>query len=149
MFCEPEWIKLVLLLADTQEWIDTMGKDLFDKVPLQGKQKLHRKTYYLTIKALAHILEKHYYKTPRFPGTGKFHLEVPEILALIRDAADIATTPISGSINHQRIHNTSQPIGFDKMGNPATAICIITGPGGNIITAYPISNTSNKPATTN
>lgn len=141
MFCESEWIKLVMLLADTQDWIDFMGKDLFDKIPLKSKQKIRRKTYYLTIRALAHILEKHYYKTPRFPGAGKFHIEVPGILALIRDAADTATASIPGSANLQRIHNAGQSIGFDKMNKPATAICIITGPGGNIITAFPVSGT--------
>lgn len=147
MFSEPEWIKLVMLLADTQEWIDSMGKDLFDKIPLQGKQTLRRKTYYLTIKALAHILEKHYYKIPRHPSAGKFHIPVPDILSHIRDAAHNTATPIPGSANFQRIHNTYQSIGFDNQGNPATCISIITDAGGHIITAFPITLTSNPTVT--
>lgn len=141
MFCETEWLRLLFLLADTQQWLNDMGSNLFSQLPVENKKKILRKTYHLSVTALAHIIEKHYYKIPRHPGAGKFHIDVPGILALIRDAADTATASIPGSANLQRIHNTGQSIGFDKTNKPATAICIITGPGGNIITAFPVSGT--------
>ena len=75
-FNESAWIKLVFLLADTQAWLDELSSGALQQPPLENKHKLHRKTYHLGIAAMAHILEWHYYKIPRHPGTGKFHIPV-------------------------------------------------------------------------
>jgi len=40
LFNEPEWIKLIFLLADTQQWIDEMSQTAFVQLPLQHKQEL-------------------------------------------------------------------------------------------------------------
>jgi hypothetical protein len=105
--------------------------------PSRKKKKLFKQNYYLTASALAHILERHYYKINRHPEAGKFHIELLEIVHYIREAKSITATSVNGCNNMQRIIQTSQPIGFDENGQPATTITIITSPGGNIITAFP------------
>ncbi|MFC0772559.1 hypothetical protein [Terrimonas alba] len=136
-FNEPEWLKLLFLLADTQQWLDDMSKEMFIHLPLGDKKKFLRKNYYLSISALAHIIERHYYKIPRYPNTGKFHIPLTEILHHIREAHALHANPVNGSLNFQRIINTGQPIGFDKAGQPTTIITILTDGGGKIITAFP------------
>jgi hypothetical protein len=136
-FNEAEWIKLVFLLADTQSWVDELVRDCFLQLPLENKKKLFKKDYYLTASAMAHILERHYYKINRHPQTGKFHIPVIEILEYIRSAYAIEPTPISGSCNYSRVVHTGSEIGFDKSGNAVTCITVITAAAGKIITAFP------------
>src|SRR5688500_6584174 len=95
-FNEPEWLKLLFLLADTQQWLDDMNKELFIQLPLPDKKRLFRKTYWLTPSALTHIIERHYYKIPRHPNTGKFHIPLIEILHHIREAFHLPATPVTG-----------------------------------------------------
>lgn len=136
-FNEPEWLKLIFLLSDTQVWVDDMVKETLRQLPLPGKKKFLCKNYYLCVTALAHILERHYYKVPRYPHTGKFHIPVLDILHHIREAHSLPVTPINGCLNFQRIIKTEQPIGFDKDGQPTNLITILTDGGGKIITAFP------------
>ena len=136
-FNEPEWLKLIFLLSDTQVWVDDMVKETLRQLPLPGKKKFLCKNYYLCVTALAHILERHYYKVPRYPYTGKFHIPVIEILHHLREAHSLPVTPISGCLNFQRTIKTEQPIGFDKHGQPTNLITILTDGGGKIITAFP------------
>jgi hypothetical protein len=136
-FNEPEWLKLLFLLADTQAWLDDISREMFMHLPLENKKKFLRKNYYLSIPALAHILERHYYKIPRYLNTGKFHIPLTEILHHIREAQALHVTPANGSLNFQRIITTKQPIGFDKNGQPTNTIIILTDAGGKIITVFP------------
>jgi hypothetical protein len=136
-FNEPEWIKLLFLLADTQHWVDELSSRAFDQLPLENKKKLFRKTYHLSIHAMAHIVERHYYKIPRHPGTGKFNIPLTAVLHHIREAGSIEPVPVAGSLNQQRVLTTTEPIGFDKQGEPTYSITIITDPGGEIVTAFP------------
>ena len=136
-FNEPEWLKLLFLLADTQSWIDDMNKELFRQLPI-CKKKFISKEYYLSVSALAHILERHYYKINRYPHAGKFNIPVIEILHNIREACSIQ--PIPNGSNFQRTMQTQQPIGFNKNGHSTNTITIITDTGGKIITAFPGKN---------
>lgn len=136
-FNEAQWLKLVFLLADTQQWINDMARDAFLQLPVTDKKKCFRKNYYLTAGAMAHIIERHYYKINRHPQTGKFHIPVTDIVQLIRDAADLPVTPVPGNLNFQRSLQTAGIIGYDKDGNPANAITVISDAGGKIITAFP------------
>jgi hypothetical protein len=86
---------------------------------------------------LAHIIERHYYKINRYPHAGKFHISVIEILHDIRKAYILPVVPVPGCQNFQRIMQTQQSIGYDKNGQPASIITILTDAGGKIITAYP------------
>ena len=148
MFNEPEWLKLLFLLADTQQWLDDMNKELFNQLPVENKKKFFHKTYYLTPQSLAHIIERHYYKIPRHPQTGKFHIPLTEILHHIREAAVSTVVPVPGTLNFQRIIQSEQPVGFDKNGQPADIITIITDAAGKIITAFPgMLNANPQPAT--
>jgi hypothetical protein len=136
-FNEAQWLKLVFLLADTQQWINDMAREAFLQLPVTDKKKCFRKNYYLTVEAMAHILERHYYKINRHPQTGKFHIPVIEIVQLIRDAADLPVTPVPGNANFYRSMQTANIIGYDKDGNPANIVTVVTNAGGKIITAFP------------
>jgi hypothetical protein len=139
-FNETEWLRLVFLLADTQLWVDGLCRDAFMQLPVD-KKKLFKKDYCLTITAMAHILERHYYKVNRHPQAGKFHIPVTDILEYIRSAYAAEPSPINNSCNSCRVLDTGAEIGFDNNGNPATCITVITDRGGRIVTAFPSSST--------
>ena len=134
-FSEPEWLKLLFLLADTQEWLNDMNKELFLQLPIP-KKRFIRKDYYLSAPVLAHILERHYYKINRYPHTGKFNIPVTDILKYIRDAYEVVPVPIAGG-NLQRTFYAPAPIGHDKQGNETHVITILSDAGGKIVTAFP------------
>lgn len=134
-FSEPEWLKLLFLLSDTQEWLNNMNKELFNQLPI-SKKRFISKDYYLTVTTLAHILERHYYKINRYPHAGKFYIPVTDILNYIRDAYAITPVAINGT-NFQRAIHTAAPIGHDKNGNETNIITILTDAGGKIITVFP------------
>lgn len=136
-FNEPEWIKLIFLLADTQHWVDELSSRAFDELPLENKKKLFRKTYHLSIHAMAHIIERHYYKIARHPGTGKFNIPLSSVLHYIREAGSIPPAAVAGSLNLQRVLTTTEPVGFNKQGETTYCITVITNPGGEIVTAFP------------
>jgi hypothetical protein len=137
MFNEQDWLKLLFLLNDTQNWLDEMCRETLYQLPVNEKRKFRRKSYYLTIPALAHILEKHYNKIARYPQAAKFTVTVIEILHYIRDAYSAPTSPVAGCSNHQRIIDTGRHIGYDRNGLSVQVLTIITDPGGKIITAFP------------
>jgi hypothetical protein len=136
-FNEPEYLKLIFLLADTQQWLNNISKQAIAQLPISEKKNLFRKSYYLTIETLTHIIERHYYKIPRHPDAGKFHIPLPDILHHIREAYAVQPIPVAGCNNLQRIVQTEQPVGFDKNGQQANHITILTDTGGKIITAFP------------
>ena len=78
-FNEDEWLKLIFLLSDTQDWLNEMVSGAVMQLPMNNKKRLFRKNYYITISSLAHILERHYYKIPRYPDSGKFTIPIPDI----------------------------------------------------------------------
>jgi hypothetical protein len=90
-FNEEAWLKLIFLLSDTQDWLNEMVSGAVMQVPMNNKKRLFRKTYYITISSLAHILERHYYKIPRHPDSGKFTIPIPEILSHLRDISSVLT----------------------------------------------------------
>jgi len=61
---ETEWIKLLFLIRDTQEWMEEMERRIIYMIPIEGKKSLFKRSYRLTASALAHILERHYYRIP-------------------------------------------------------------------------------------
>ncbi|MBA4167526.1 MAG: hypothetical protein H0X41_08305 [Chitinophagaceae bacterium] len=140
LFNEEEWLKLVLLLSDTQVWLTELSATAIMQLPLRNKKKLLRKTYFLTVSCVAHILERHYYKVPRYPATAKFTIPVVEILSHIRNAFDQPLIPVPGSTNHLRILQTDHVIGFNRNQLPSKTIEIISDGGGKILTAYPAIN---------
>ncbi|QEC68979.1 hypothetical protein FRZ67_17300 [Panacibacter ginsenosidivorans] len=98
MYNEPEFIRLIFLLADTQLWVDKLSRDALMPLPVKDKSKLQRKTYYLSIGALAHIIEKHYNAVSRHPQSGKFTIPVADIVNHIKLAADIQPQAIPGAL---------------------------------------------------
>lgn len=121
------------------------GKKAFSLAPITDKKKRFRQNYYLTASALAHIIERHYYKISRHPQTGKFHISIIEIFHLVKEAKTAQPLPVPGCSNLQYIYYTSATIGFDRSGNPCSVITVITNPGGTIITAFPGLLASNLP----
>jgi len=136
-FNEEEWLKLLFLLNDTQSWLNELISTAFLQIPVPDKKRLFRKTYYLTVSSLAHILEKHYYKIQRHPGSGKFTVPVTDIISYLRDASCLPTVQIAGTLNFERTMDAERIIGFDRSGHQTDIITIITGHGGHIITAFP------------
>src|SRR6266700_1787598 len=101
-FNEEEWLKLLFLLNDTQTWLNELINTAFLHIPVTDKRKLSRKTYYITVSALAHILERHYFKIQRHPGAGKFTIPITDILSYLRDAFHEPTASVTGTLNVQR-----------------------------------------------
>ncbi|MBL7743169.1 MAG: hypothetical protein JNN00_06790 [Chitinophagaceae bacterium] len=134
---EAEWIKLIFLLADIQTWVDDLCKETFSRLPVHDKKKFLRKTYFLSVPAFAHILERHYHKVNRHPHAGKFTISIIEILNYIREACSVPVTPAPGCSNFQRVLQAPVIIGFDKNGIATDKIAIVTDAGGKIITAFP------------
>jgi hypothetical protein len=136
-FNEEAWLKLIFLLSDTQNWLNEIVSEAFMQLPMNNKKRLFRKTYYITISSLAHILERHYYKIPRHPDSGKFTIPISEILSHLRDISSEPGTPIPGSLDLQRMVNVHNVIGFDRNQLPTTYITVLTDSGGRIMTAFP------------
>jgi len=137
LFDEEQWLKLIFFLGDTAKWIDEQQRLLFQLVPVNGSEKLHRKTFYLSAAAFAHIIERHYYKIQRHPCTAKFTIPVIDILTCLRDSSSLPSEIVTGTINLQRILDANQIIGYDRLGQNTSVVTVITDPGGNIITAFP------------
>ena len=134
-FNEAEWIKLLFTLSDTQEWINTMNKELFRRLPVP-KKRLISHDYYLSVTAMAHIIVRHYYKMNRYPHASKFNIPVIDILYLIRDAYAVTPVPMDGNL-FQRTMESAATIGYDKNGIETNILSVLTDAGGKIITAYP------------
>jgi hypothetical protein len=134
-YSEQEFIKLLFLLSDTQQWLTQMSHDLFSQLP--NSSRLKQKSYHLSITAFAHIIERHYYRIERHPGTGKFCLPVHDIIQHIKEAKEETTQPVHGTLNYYRTKDTGTIIGHERNGNPTSLITVITCPAGNIITAFP------------
>jgi hypothetical protein len=84
-----------------QQWIEDLCRDCFMQLPAE-KKKLFKKDHYLTITAMAHIIERHYYKINRHPQTGNFY----------------------------RTMDTGMVIGFGNNGQPCNCITVITDSNG-------------------
>ena len=136
-FNEEAWIKLIFLLSDTQDWLNQLASGALMQVPMKNRKRLLRKTYYLPLASLAHILERHHIKIPRHPGTGKFTIPVPEILSYLRDISAEPGTPLAGSLDFRRTVNVGKIVGFDQDQLPTTYITVLTDAGGRILTAFP------------
>ncbi|MCH5715356.1 hypothetical protein [Niabella hibiscisoli] len=136
-FNEAEWLRVLFLLSDTEQWLQQQHTQHFYQLPLKQHKKLLRSSWYLSPAALAHIIERHYYKISRHPCAGKFTINIPELVAYIREAFTVAPTPVPDSVNLQRTLTTATPIGFDNQGNTVAALTIISNAGGRIITAFP------------
>lgn len=136
-FNEEAWIKLIFLLSDTQDWLNELANGALMQVPMKNRKRLLRKTYYLPLASLAHILERHHIKVPRHPGTGKFTIPVPEILSYLRDISAEPGTPLAGSLDFRRTVNVGKVVGFDQDQLPTTYITVLTDAGGRILTAFP------------
>lgn len=136
-FNEAEWLRLLFLLSDTHVWLQDMEHSLLYQLPLPGKSKLYRNTYYLPVTSLAHLLEKHYFKISRHPGCGKFTIPVAEIVHWIKECFHIEQMPVAGSLNFQRFMDTRNKIGYTRDGDDTSIITVITTPGGEIKTAFP------------
>ena len=134
---ESELIKILLLLSDTNNWLQEMTLQTVQAIHPPALKLLKGKDYRLPVHAFAHIIERHYYKTLRHPGTGKFNIPLPAILDHLKEAALLEPTLMKGSVNFCRKLALTENIGISKAGEPAYTICVITDANGNIITAYP------------
>ncbi|MBO9619324.1 MAG: hypothetical protein J7539_09850 [Niabella sp.] len=136
-FNEAQWLQVLFLLADTQSWLQQLQEGLIWQLPVKKRKKLLRQGWYLSAKVLAHILERHYYKVPRHPLTGKFTIPIPQIVACIRDAGQQLPGPMPGSHHLQRVWDAGMTVGYDPAGNTVTTLTVIATTSGEIMTAFP------------
>ncbi|MGJ7033793.1 hypothetical protein [Niabella hirudinis] len=136
VFNEAQWLQVLFLLADTQTWLQQLQEGLIWQLPVKKQKKLLRQGWYLSAKVLAHILERHYYKVPRHPLTGKFTISIPQIVACIRDAYQQPPAPVPRSTHLQRVWDAGTPVGYDPAGNTVTTITVIATITGEIMTAF-------------
>lgn len=137
LFSESEWIRMIFLLSDTQNWLNEMAAKAMMQLPVKQWRKLKRKSYFLGVTALAHIIERHYYKIPRYPGISKFTVPLAEVLSFLRDAAHVTAMEIPGSLNFHRTFDVGMVAGFDSDQQPTSIITVVTDAGGKIVTAFP------------
>ena len=137
VFPEEQWIRVLFLLSETQSWIMSQQQHLFSQIPAKGMRRLGCRRYYLSVSALAHILERHYIRIKLHPGTGKFTVSVAEILACIRDCGRVVPVKMPRSSHLIRVYDTGSVIGFDQQGQSTRFLTVITDAGGKILTAYP------------
>jgi hypothetical protein len=136
-FNEEEWLNLLFMMNDMQYRINQLARHTLYSVPMKKKKKLFCENYYLSLNALTHILERHYYKLPYHPGVSKFIVSIPDILYYLRRAAHLPALPIEGSVNLQRVFTAATIIGTDISGLPTNDMTVITDVDGRIITAFP------------
>lgn len=136
-FNEAQWLQVLFLLADTQCWLQQLQEQLIWQLPVKNRRKLLRKSWYLSAKALAHILERHYYKVAGHPFTGKFTISIPQIVAGIRNAGRQPPEAVPCSTHLQRVWDAGTPVGYDPAGNTVTTITVIATITGEIMTAFP------------
>ncbi|MCD2424942.1 hypothetical protein LQ567_19315 [Niabella pedocola] len=136
-FNEEQWLPVLFLLADTQTWLQQLQEGHLRQLPVKNRKKLLRKSWYLGVKALAHILERHYHKVARHPLAGKFTIPIPAIVAAIKDAYQQPAQQLGQSGHWQRVQDMGSTIGYNSRGQPVSTITIITDAAGEIITAFP------------
>lgn len=136
-FDEGQWLKMLFLISDIQEWLNDAEHRHFKNIPFKEIKQLRKQTYRLSATAFAHILERHYHRIQRHPAAGKFTIPMVEILNLLREAYQQPAEQIAGTLNLQRIIAADHCIGIDRNHSPTKKITIITNAGGNIITAFP------------
>jgi|GEM_PF-1213016 len=136
-FDEEEWIRLLFLVSDLQDWVEDLEKRLFLVVPVHGKKKLFRKDFYLTARTFAHIIQRHYHKVARHPEAGKFIVPVPHLLELLKQTRHIPTIPIPGRDGVYRVADIGKIIGYDRTGRNTSFVTLISHPEGRIETAFP------------
>ena len=136
-FNEDEWIRLVFLLSDTQNWMNELAQNAILQVPITDRKKMLRRNYCISVTALAHIIERHYYKIQRHPGASKFTLPLLEILPCLRDAGSVEAKPMPGTLNYSSVYDAGKVIGFDLDRVPTHLVTVITDSGGRVVTAFP------------
>ncbi|ANH83096.1 hypothetical protein A8C56_20815 [Niabella ginsenosidivorans] len=144
-FNEAQWLQALFLLAEAQSWLQQLQEALIWQLPVKHRKKLLRQSWYLSAKALAHILERHYYKIPGHPYTAKFTIAIPQIVACIKEAGAQQAMPlpepkgagVPRSRHLQRVWDAGMAVGYDPAGNTVTVITVIASTSGEIITAFP------------
>lgn len=137
VFDEARWLRVLFTISDTEQWLQEQQVQHLYHLPLKHHKKLLRKSWYLGASTLAHIVERHYYKISRHPATGKFTIDIPYIIAYIRDAFQQQPEPIPQSSNLQRVWDVGEPIGYDDKGNTVSVLTVVSDAAGRIITAFP------------
>ena len=136
-FNEEQWLRILFLISDTEKWLNNLQQTVIAQLPVAGKKNLFRKSFCLTASALAHILERHYHKVPRFPEKGKFVISVVEIISYIKDCYTQTEQPLAGTTYTYRNFDACKIIGFDRSGYNTSFLTVVSDNFGRIITAFP------------
>jgi len=136
-FNEDQWIRILFLISDTQDWLNELQQNHFYQLPVSNKKKLFRKSFYLSASTLAHIVERHYYKIRRYPECSKFTIPLAEVLHFIKSSFEHPASPLNGTMNVQRVMDAGKTIGYDQSGQATSQLTVISDQGGKIVTAFP------------
>ena len=136
-FNEAQWLRILFLIADTEQWLQQLHKDIFYQLPLKQHKKLLRNNWYLSASVLAHILERHYAPMARHPGAGKFTISVELIVFIIKEAFAAEAKPVPQSCYYQRVWDAGSIVGYNVAGSATQVVTVIADAAGRIITAFP------------
>lgn len=136
-FCEDEFITLINTLHRSRKELDSLSRRIMWMIPGDRKTRFFPSSYFLTAIALSHILDRHFYKVPRYPEKSKFTIPIPEIVRLIRLAYLQPAEPMVGHCR-QRILPAGMVIGRNHDGRPCRHIKVVSDLYGFIRTAYPV-----------
>jgi hypothetical protein len=93
--------------------------------------------YLLTSVALDHIIKKYYNNRAQENESGRFEIDLSDLIICLKSAANQPMIRIPGSLYWQRVVHYHKKLGYDPLGC-ATSLCsVITDYSGKIITAYP------------
>lgn len=126
-----------LLLSDMQYWLNELVTHCVHSLHPPGVKLLTGRNYRMSITVFAHIIERHYYKTMRHPGTGKFDIPLGQVLDYIKEAGLSEPVEMKGNTNFKRSLPLKHPIGITRKGDAAYTLVVITDSTGNIVTAFP------------
>ena len=136
-FNEAQWLRILFLIADTEQWLQQLHKDIFYQLPLKQHKKLLRNNWWLGASTLAHILERHYAPMARHPGAGKFTISVEQIVSIIKEAFVATPQPVPQSCYQQRVWDAGSIVGYDVAGTATQVVTVIADAAGRIVTAFP------------
>src|SRR6478752_8615077 len=96
VFQEQEFIAHINCLYPIQKEINGLSKRAMWLIPGNRQTRYFPASYYLSAIVLSHIMDRHYYKVPRYPDKSKFTIPVPEIVRYIRMAFPVPGEPMVG-----------------------------------------------------
>ena len=128
---------MIFLLYDMEVWLKEQSAALLISISPRAGKLIKGSSYRLGLKGIAHILERHYHKTLRHPGTGKFTIPLTELLDLLKETSQSTPHSVNGTLQHRWVLVCDKVVGITNLGENSNTIVVITDRDGFIVTAFP------------